>query len=102
VVLCLLGSWAKDSLFTNSFARIILLDAGNIPVDRTTRNNQQLFAGTFDVLRLGEAVAIFPEGTSYTEPSIKLMKDGAGWVCFVSNLLSRRFVFILLLRYLIS
>jgi glycerol-3-phosphate O-acyltransferase/dihydroxyacetone phosphate acyltransferase len=86
VLLCfplLLCSWAKDSLFTNFVARTILVDAGNIPVDRKTRNNQQLFAGTFDALKLGESVAIFPEGTSYTEPGIKFMKDGASWVCIL-------------------
>lgn len=26
------------------------------------KDNQKLFAGTFDVLKLGEAVAVFPEG----------------------------------------
>ena len=74
------NSWAKDSLFKNPAARAILLDAGNIPVDRKTKNNQQLFAGTFDVLKLDECVAIFPEGTSYTEPGMMDIKDGASWV----------------------
>ena len=48
-------------------------------MDRTTKNNQQLFRGTFDVLKLGEVVAVFPEGTSYTEPRIMQVKDGVAW-----------------------
>jgi glycerol-3-phosphate O-acyltransferase/dihydroxyacetone phosphate acyltransferase len=38
-----------------------------------------LFAGTFDALALDEAVALFPEGTSYTLPRIVQVKDGASW-----------------------
>ena len=38
-----------------------------------------MFKGTFDVLARGEAVALFPEGTSYTEPRIMQVKDGASW-----------------------
>ncbi|OAV87170.1 hypothetical protein PTTG_09732 [Puccinia triticina 1-1 BBBD Race 1] len=71
--------WAKNTLFKNPIINFILLDAGNIPVDRTTRNNQLLFKGTFDVLKLGECVALFPEGTSYTQPKIIQVKDGIAW-----------------------
>lgn len=39
-----------------------------------------LFKGTFEALGRGEAMAIFPEGTSYTEPRIMQVKDGASWV----------------------
>lgn len=38
----------KDSLFKNPVAGAILLNAGNIPVDRKTKNNQILFRGTFE------------------------------------------------------
>ncbi|PLW12481.1 hypothetical protein PCASD_23368 [Puccinia coronata f. sp. avenae] len=71
--------WAKNTLFKNPIINFVLLDAGNIPVDRTTRNNQLLFKGTFDVLKLGECVALFPEGTSYTQPKIMQVKDGIAW-----------------------
>lgn len=57
----------------------VLLSSGNIPVDRKSKDNQVLFKGTFDVLARGEAVALFPEGTSYTEPRIMQVKDGASW-----------------------
>lgn len=56
------------------------MNAGNVPVDRTKKDNQELFKGTFEALGRGEAMAIFPEGTSYTEPRIAQIKAGASWV----------------------
>ena len=38
-----------------------------------------LFKGTFEALSRGLVVALFPEGTSYTEPRIMQVKDGAAW-----------------------
>jgi glycerol-3-phosphate O-acyltransferase/dihydroxyacetone phosphate acyltransferase len=38
-----------------------------------------LFKGTFEALAKGSVVALFPEGTSYTEPRIMQVKDGASW-----------------------
>lgn len=38
-----------------------------------------MFRGTFEALARGGAVALFPEGTSYTEPRIMQVKDGAAW-----------------------
>ena len=35
--------------------------------------------GTFKALSQGQAVALFPEGTSYTETRIMQVKDGAAW-----------------------
>ena len=60
-------------------AKAILLDAGNIPVNRRSKDNQSMFKGTFDALAQDEVVALFPEGTSYTEPRIMQVKDGAAW-----------------------
>lgn len=71
--------WAKSTLFKNPIVKFILLDAGNIPVDRVTKNNQLLFKGTFDVVKLDECVALFPEGTSYTEPRVIQVKEGIAW-----------------------
>lgn len=59
--------------------RYILFSSGNIPVDRKSKDRQALFKGTFDALSKSEAVALFPEGTSYTEPRIMQVKDGAAW-----------------------
>jgi Acyltransferase len=59
--------------------KYILLSSGNIPVDRKSKDRNILFRGTFDALAKGLAVALFPEGTSYTEPRIMQVKDGAAW-----------------------
>jgi glycerol-3-phosphate O-acyltransferase / dihydroxyacetone phosphate acyltransferase len=59
--------------------RHVLLSTGNIPVDRGGKDNQTLFKGTFEALSKDLAVALFPEGTSYTEPHIMQVKPGAAW-----------------------
>ena len=66
-------------MFTNAAVRYILYSSGNIPVDRKSKDRLQLFKGTFEALSNGLAVALFPEGTSYTEPRIMQVKDGAAW-----------------------
>ncbi|KAI5889222.1 uncharacterized protein SCHCODRAFT_02510249 [Schizophyllum commune H4-8] len=75
----MLNYWSKASLFKNPVMKWILLSSGNIPVDRKSKDRQVLFKGTFDALSRGEAVAVFPEGTSYTEPRIMQVKDGVAW-----------------------
>lgn len=75
----MLHYWAKSTIFINKPVSALLRDAGNIPVDRKNKDNQALFSGTFDALKLGEVVAIFPEGTSYTEPHLQAIKEGASW-----------------------
>ncbi len=59
--------------------RWILLSSGNIPVDRKSKDRRILLKGTLEALAQGQAVALFPEGTSYTEPRIMQVKDGAAW-----------------------
>ncbi|KZS98328.1 glycerol-3-phosphate-acyltransferase [Sistotremastrum niveocremeum HHB9708] len=71
--------WAKSGLFVNPVAGYILKSAGNIPVDRKSKDNKVLFKGTFDCLAGNQAVALFPEGTSYTECRIMQVKDGASY-----------------------
>ncbi|KPV71947.1 uncharacterized protein RHOBADRAFT_18816, partial [Rhodotorula graminis WP1] len=71
--------WAKSTLFAPGLPRKILLDAGNIPVDRKTKDNQKLFAASFDALKCGEAIAVFPEGGSCTVHELPALKDGASW-----------------------
>jgi glycerol-3-phosphate O-acyltransferase/dihydroxyacetone phosphate acyltransferase len=76
---CALLNVYAASLYANPVLRHILLSTGNIPVERKTNDRRKLFAGTFDALAAGWAVALFPEGTSYTEPRIMQVKDGAAW-----------------------
>lgn len=47
----------------------------------TTRGSSQaeLFRHTSAALAADEVVGVFPEGTSYTEPAIARVKDGAAW-----------------------
>lgn len=63
----------------------ILYSTGNIPVDRKNKDRQALFRGTIEALGRGNAVALFPEGTSYTEPRIMQVKDGAAWAALEYN-----------------
>jgi glycerol-3-phosphate O-acyltransferase / dihydroxyacetone phosphate acyltransferase len=54
-------------------------------VDRKSKDLQALFRGTIEALSRGNAVAIFPEGTSYTQPRIMQIKDGAAWAALEYN-----------------
>lgn len=77
-VLCLPDGFIA-SLFTNPISRFVLESTGNIPVDRKSKDRQVLFKGTLEALSKGYVVGLFPEGTSYTEPRIMQVKDGAAW-----------------------
>lgn len=81
-----LSFWAKSSMFKNPVTAIILSSSGAIPVQRipnSTNGTQQahalLFTSTIHALARSDAIGVFPEGTSYTEPCIVQVKDGASW-----------------------
>lgn len=92
-------------MFRSLVTRAILLSSGSIPVrrsadldtsasapagnghakasssaDASKDVHQSLFRETFQALDAGEVIGVFPEGTSYTEPEIAQVKDGAAWV----------------------
>ncbi|KAG2175158.1 hypothetical protein INT44_007646 [Umbelopsis vinacea] len=71
--------WGKHTMFSHPLAKRILDDSGVLPVDRTTKNNTLLYASTYQALRVGEVVAVFPEGTSHTLPRMGEFKDGVSW-----------------------
>ncbi|KAI8065526.1 hypothetical protein BC940DRAFT_304322 [Gongronella butleri] len=71
--------WAKNTLFKNPHAAAFFTNCGVLPVDRTTKDNALLYKHTLDALRLGEAIAVFPEGTSHTLPHMGVFKDGASF-----------------------
>ncbi|KAJ6538790.1 hypothetical protein DFH09DRAFT_991549 [Mycena vulgaris] len=75
----ILNYWSKASLFINPIVSYVLYSSGNIPVDRKSKDRKVLLKGTLEALAKGYAVALFPEGTSYTEPRIMQIKDGAAW-----------------------
>jgi glycerol-3-phosphate O-acyltransferase / dihydroxyacetone phosphate acyltransferase len=72
----------------------ILASSGSIPVQRNPNNTSttsaaqlngndlhlELFRETFRALDADEVIGVFPEGTSYTEPQIAQIKDGAAWI----------------------
>lgn len=89
--------WAKSTLFKSLITRAILTSSGSIPVHRNPNSgaapegykaggnghnstndfHQALFLETFRALDAGEAIGVFPEGTSYTQPRIVQVKEGA-------------------------
>lgn len=84
-----LSFWAKSSLFANPLLSGILSSSGAIPVHRNPNaipgpssaqsSQESLFRSTTLALEKREVVGVFPEGTSYTEPGIVQVKDGAAW-----------------------
>lgn len=82
--------WTKSTLFEHPFGGPIVSSAGAIPVQRnpdravtngSTSNSSQaeLFKSTSLALANGQVVGVYPEGTSYTQPSIVQVMSGAGW-----------------------
>lgn len=86
-------------MFKNPISGWILSSSGSIPVNRNPNSvrfaeegkekgsqssdiHNALFKETFQALDDGEVIGVFPEGTSYTEPQIAQVKDGAAWAAF--------------------
>ena len=68
-------------MFKNPLTAILLSSSGAIPVQRIPNGSQQtLFTSTTQALARNNAIGVFPEGTSYTEPCIVQVKGGASWV----------------------
>jgi glycerol-3-phosphate O-acyltransferase/dihydroxyacetone phosphate acyltransferase len=85
-------------MFVNPISRAIVLSSGCIPVKRNPNNTNSnggqhnplkagslplhqadLFRETSTALGSGHVIGVFPEGTSYTEPSIVQIMPGAAW-----------------------
>lgn len=95
-----LSFWAKSSMFANPLVGAILSSSGAIPVrrnpnsstssfspdsgagtssTRVTSPQSDLFRETSKALAAGKVIVVFPEGTSYTQPSIMQVLPGAAW-----------------------
>ncbi|OZJ04246.1 hypothetical protein BZG36_02480 [Bifiguratus adelaidae] len=74
--------WAMKKFFDVPVLGWIFRSAGVVPVDTKTKQNAALFQSTFEVLQRGGVVALFPEGTSYTEPHLLPLKDGLAWAAY--------------------
>lgn len=73
---------AKSTLFRTAIGRVTMEAFGGIPVYRArdgqnTQDNERSFALCRDVLAKGGWIALFPEGTSHSDPSLKPLKTGA-------------------------
>ena len=73
---------AKSTLFGNVFGRLLMNGFGGIPVYRSrdgedTSKNDKTFALCREHLGRGGWLALFPEGTSHSDPTMKPLKTGA-------------------------
>jgi glycerol-3-phosphate O-acyltransferase/dihydroxyacetone phosphate acyltransferase len=74
---------AKAPLFRIPLVGALVRGAGSIPVERRQdpgadlTKNREMFARVRAHLGTGGAVALFPEGTSHSDPRLKPMKTGA-------------------------
>lgn len=74
---------AKAPLFEQPLLGLLLRTAGAIPVYRRQDDpalmdrNARVFAAAHDALAAGDAVGIFPEGLSHSEPSLARLRTGA-------------------------
>ncbi|ORZ14728.1 hypothetical protein BCR42DRAFT_329160 [Absidia repens] len=74
--------WALARFFKVPLVGQLLLAGGVLPVDTKTHSNAKLFEHTLDCLGKGGVIALFPEGTSYTQPNHLPFKDGLSWATF--------------------
>ena len=81
--------WAKSTFWRNPFGRAAMAAFGCIPVFRAQDagsagdggqrrdRNEETFARCREVLREGAWLALFPEGTSHSDPQLRPLKSGA-------------------------
>ena len=73
---------AKEPLFHMFFVKTCLRALDALPVYRARdqadpKQNAQTFANARAILQRGGSIALFPEGTSHSDPTMKPMKTGA-------------------------
>jgi len=75
---------AKSTLFGNPLGRLAMDAFGSVPVYRPhevgaqgAARNEESFARCRAALARGEALALFPEGTSHSDPQLRPLKTGA-------------------------
>lgn len=69
---------AKSSLFTNRALGGFLNAAGQIPVERLSRNAVGAFDAAVSAVRDGECIVVYPEGTLTRDPDLWPMKGKTG------------------------
>lgn len=78
---------AKSGLFRNRILSRFLHDAGQIPVERLTRNAASAFTAAAEAVRRGECVVVYPEGTLTRDPDLWPMvgKSGAARIALATG-----------------
>ncbi|WP_432478925.1 lysophospholipid acyltransferase family protein [Nocardioides sp. GXQ0305] len=78
---------AKSGLFRNRFLGRFLRDAGQIPVERLSRNAVGAFDAAVQAVRRGECVVVYPEGTLTRDPDLWPMvgKSGAARIALATG-----------------
>ena len=69
---------AKSGLFSNRALGGFLTSAGQIPVERLSRNAVGAFDAAVAAVRAGECVVVYPEGTLTRDPDLWPMKGKSG------------------------
>lgn len=81
---------AKAPLLTMPVIGYFVRALDSIPVyrkqDNSTGSNEETFARARDVLRAGGSLAIFPEGTTHSDPQLRELKTGAARIALGSAL----------------
>lgn len=78
---------AKSGLFGNRALGGFLRSAGQIPVERASRNARGAYAAAVDAVRAGECVVVYPEGTITRDPDLWPMtgKSGAARIALATG-----------------
>ena len=69
---------AKAGLFKNKFLGFFLRSAGQIPVERLSKNAAGAFDAAVAAVRAGECVVVYPEGTITRDPDLWPMVGKSG------------------------
>jgi 1-acyl-sn-glycerol-3-phosphate acyltransferase len=69
---------AKSGLFKNKALAFFLRSAGQIPVERLSRNAVGAFDAAVGAVRAGECVVVYPEGTLTRDPDLWPMMGKSG------------------------
>jgi len=78
---------AKSSLFENKALGFFLRAAGQIPVERLSRNAASAYDAAVAAVRRGECVVVYPEGTITRDPDVWPMvaKSGAARIALATG-----------------
>ena len=85
---------AKAPLFEQRMVGTMLRGLGGLPVYRAQddpaqmHRNEETFRGAIDALRAGDAVQIYPEGKSHSDPSLAPMRTGAARIAIGAEVAS--------------